>query len=47
MGGGFVGTALTAMLAQDGFFPAPAEAAAAPRGPLTPRPTHAPGKAKA
>ena len=33
MGGGFAGTALTYLLAQDGFFPRPVEAAAAPRLP--------------
>src|SRR5436305_8555042 len=51
MGGGFVATALTYLLSQDGFFPAPAEASPGPGGegranPLDPRPSHFPGKAK-
>jgi hypothetical protein len=45
-GGGFVGTALTWMLARDGFFGATA-AAAVPAGPLAPKESHYPAKAKA
>jgi hypothetical protein len=47
MGGGFTGTALTAMLAQDGFFPAEATASEGQQGPLAPRQSHHAGKAKA
>lgn len=51
MGGGFVGTALTAMLAADGFFAPAAGAAdaadAATATPLAPKPPQFPGKAKA
>src|SRR2546423_323733 len=43
MGGGFVGTALTYLLARDGFF---ARAAPAPN-PLAPRKPHFPAKARA
>jgi hypothetical protein len=48
MGGGFVATALTAMLAQDGFFPAPAEASLDTQHstPGTSRRPHFPAKAK-
>ncbi|HEU4751765.1 MAG TPA: DUF1501 domain-containing protein, partial [Armatimonadota bacterium] len=46
MGGGFVATALTAMLAQDGFFARPAAAAELSAGPLAPKRSHFPGKAK-
>src|SRR5438067_665101 len=46
MGGGFVGTALTYLLAQDGFFAG--RAAAAPvSNPLAPKKSHFPAKAKA
>jgi len=45
-GGGFAGTALTCLLAQDGFFAAPARAAARPAG-LAPRQAHFPARAKA
>ena len=48
-GGGFVGTALTALLAQDGFFNGLARAAdttAASPSPLTPKPPHFPAKAR-
>jgi hypothetical protein len=44
-GGGFVATALTAMLGEDAFFPQPA-LAAAPASPLAARAPHFPGKAK-
>lgn len=47
MGGGFVGTALTAMLAQDGFFPAEAAASESQLAPLAPKASHYGGKAKA
>ena len=43
-GGGFAGTALTALLLQDGFF---APAAAAAQSPVAPRNPHFPAKAKA
>src|SRR5689334_18345811 len=43
MGGGFVGTALTYLLAQDGFF----ARAAAPSNPLAPKKPHFPTKARA
>jgi hypothetical protein len=47
-GGGFVGTALTYLLAQDGFFAGAARAAEpAPNSPLAPKPPHFPGKASA
>ncbi|HTE19539.1 MAG TPA: DUF1501 domain-containing protein [Armatimonadota bacterium] len=50
MGGGFVATALTYLMAQDGFFPAAAQAATptagASAGPLAPKKPHFPGKAK-
>jgi hypothetical protein len=48
MGGGFVGTALTAMLASDGFFATPAHAATAvpTATPLAPKAPQFPGKAK-
>jgi hypothetical protein len=49
-GGGFAGLALTALLAEDGFFDSPARAAGpAPRpdGPLAPRRPHHPARAKA
>src|SRR5207248_432581 len=47
-GGGFVGTALTYLLAQDGFFnrAAAAESAAQRISMLAPRPAHFPAKAK-
>src|SRR5262249_25347477 len=45
-GGGFVGTALTYLLARDGFFGAKASAAEPPN-PLTPKKPHFPAKAKA
>ena len=45
-GGGFVATALTAMLGTDGFFPHQAVASVAPAPPLAPRAPHYPGKAK-
>src|SRR5271155_2158176 len=44
-GGGFMGTALTLLLAQEGFF-TPALADPAPNSPLAPRKPHFPGKAK-
>src|SRR5438046_2700700 len=44
-GGGFVGTALTYLLAQDGFFPK-ALAAVPDQSPLAPRPPHFSAKAK-
>lgn len=46
MGGGFVGTALTFLLGQEGFFGEAAEAQSAPRSPLAPRKPHFAGKAK-
>src|SRR5262245_21157172 len=49
-GGGFVGMALTTLLAGDGFFPRPAAAAGAARpqgSPLAARPPHFHVKAKA
>jgi hypothetical protein len=49
-GGGFVGTALTTLLAMDGFFPrsaAGADGKPSDRSPLAPRTPHFPGKAKA
>jgi hypothetical protein len=46
-GGGFVGTALTYLLAQDGFFGSTAAAAEAPESPLAPRPPHFPARARA
>jgi hypothetical protein len=49
-GGGFVGTALAALLAGDGFLPRSAPAAEMPTGPdspLAPRAPHFPAKAKA
>ena len=48
-GGGFVGTALTAMLAQDGFFGNTAQGAPTrdPNSPLAPKDSHLPSKAKA
>jgi hypothetical protein len=48
-GGGFVGVALTTLLAQDGFFERPAAADAGRRadGPLAPQAPHFPAKAKA
>jgi hypothetical protein len=49
-GGGFVGTALTALLATDGFFLQSALAAetnASPESPLAAKPPHFPAKAKA
>jgi len=49
-GGGFVGTALTALLAGDGFFPGLANASEAdtsPDSPLAPKPPRFPAKAKA
>lgn len=45
MGGGFVGTALTMMLAGDGFFQ-PALASSETKSPLAPKKTHFPAKAK-
>jgi hypothetical protein len=45
-GGGFAGLALTALLAQDGFFDAPARGAAPSAGPLTPKAPHHPARAK-
>jgi len=45
-GGGFVGTALTAMLSQDGFFPSPAAAAQVRTSPLSPKPPHFAARAK-
>jgi hypothetical protein len=49
MGGGFVGTALTYLLAQDGFFAnrLRAETLAAAPSPLAPKKPHFPGKARA
>ncbi len=44
-GGGFVGTALTYLLAQDGFFCSPARAATA-SSPLTAHPAHFPARAR-
>jgi hypothetical protein len=48
MGAGFVGLALSSLLAGDGFFSRHARAAETPRGrePLAPRPTHFPAQAK-
>jgi hypothetical protein len=47
-GGGFVGTALTYLLAQDGFFGGAARGAeAAPALPLAPKPAHFPARANA
>ncbi len=47
MGGGFVGTALTMLLAEDGLLGTAALAGEAPRGgPLAPKPPHHPAKAK-
>jgi hypothetical protein len=47
-GGGFVGTALTYLLAQDGFFAGAARAAeAAPESPLAPKRPHFPARANA
>jgi len=49
-GGGFVGTALTALLAGDGFFPraaAASETGTSPDSPLASKPPHFPAKAKA
>jgi hypothetical protein len=45
-GGGFVGTALTYLLARDGFFDKQATAAEAPPNPLAPKKPHFPAKAK-
>src|SRR5262245_1071003 len=45
-GGGFAGTALAYLLAQDGFFARAAEAPA-PTSPLAPKPAHFPSRAKA
>jgi hypothetical protein len=45
-GGGFVGTALTYLLAQDGFFENFASAAEAAPNPLAPKKPHFPAKAK-
>src|SRR5579872_247073 len=42
-GGGFVGLALSALLAEDGFFPTAAQAAT---GPLAPKAPHFQGRAK-
>ncbi|MEQ9407025.1 MAG: DUF1501 domain-containing protein, partial [Fuerstiella sp.] len=49
MGAGFTGTALTGLLASDGFFNRPAAAAGSSRAanPLAPRDGHFPGRAKA
>ena len=46
MGGGFAGTALAGMLANDGFFAQRACAAETPRNLLAPRPGHFPAQAK-
>jgi hypothetical protein len=46
-GGGFVGTALTYLLAQDGFFDRSASAAEAALNPLTPKKPHFAARAKA
>src|SRR6185437_2980710 len=46
-GGGFGSVALTALLAEEGFFVAPARAAATGEGPLAPRQPHHPATAKA
>src|SRR5689334_3243829 len=47
-GGGFVGTALTYLLAQDGFFAnAAAGAEAVPESPLAPKKPHFPARANA
>ncbi|HTU16756.1 MAG TPA: DUF1501 domain-containing protein [Gemmataceae bacterium] len=46
-GGGFGSVALTALLAEDGFFASPVRATTASEGPLAPRPSHHPAKAKA
>src|SRR5438309_502069 len=46
-GGGFAGTALTYLLAQDGFFAGQAAAAEARVSPLTPRRPHFDARAKA
>lgn len=46
MGGGFAGTALTAMLAQDGFFNHPAVAASTSTNPLTSKEGHFKSKIK-
>jgi hypothetical protein len=45
-GGGFVGTALTWMLAQDGFLPRAAASDSPPQGLMSPRPAHFAPKAK-
>jgi hypothetical protein len=45
-GGGFVGTALTYLLAQDGFFDAKASGAESTPNPLGPKKPHFPAKAK-
>lgn len=49
MGGGFAGTALAALLQQDGFFSRALASTNSPpaAGPLAPRPAHFPAKAKA
>src|SRR6266542_3254351 len=46
MGAGFAGVALTALLDGDGFFTAPAAAAAPASSPLLPRSPHFPTRAK-
>ncbi|HVJ83190.1 MAG TPA: DUF1501 domain-containing protein [Planctomycetia bacterium] len=46
MGGGFAGTALAALLLQEGLAPALAAAGASAKGPLAPKPKHFPAKAK-
>jgi len=46
MGGGFAGTALAGMLAEDGFFDRTASATEPSRNPLARRPGHYPAKAK-
>ena len=46
MGGGFVATALTALLGEDGFFPQAAHASEPPGTALAPHAPHLPGKAK-
>src|SRR5262245_16415923 len=46
-GGGFVGTALTWLLARDGFFDRAGAAEPAPANPLAPRPPHFPARARA
>src|SRR5437588_3612508 len=45
-GGGFAGTALTYLLAQDGFFGSPARAAALAQAPLAPKNPHYPARAR-